>query len=206
MMLSTLHRPFMVLRSSGESTSKEHGQLLVQSCRVALSRILALVAGICARPLDDGLRSCVDRALPILRSSGMHAAGDGDTAFFVDKSLFPFLLRFGCRKVWSPGWVMNRYSWFEDKSLLTWKTWSIVCDLNTSTSAGESGIKFGAIVFIGDLRTLVMNSAFIHFTTKYIDGLKLATHTMLQVAHVMNAAADRWGYFKGHDTGVMRGN
>ena len=102
--------------------------------------------------------------------------------------------------------VMNRYSWFEDKSLLTWRTWSIICDLNKSTSAGESGIKFGAIVFIGDLRTLVMNSAFIHFTTKYIDGLKLATHTMLQVAHVMNAGADRWGHFKGHDTGVMRGN
>jgi len=60
-------------------------------------------------------------------------------------------------------------------------------------------------LFIGDLRTLVMDSAFIHFTKKYIDALKFATHTMLQVAHVMNSA-DRWKYLKGHDTGVMRGN
>ena len=79
-MLSTLHRPFMVLRSSGENTAKEHGQLLVQSNRVALSRIRALVAGIRAGPCDDGLRSCVGRALPILRPSGMHASGgDGFT-------------------------------------------------------------------------------------------------------------------------------
>ena len=83
------------------------------------------------------------------------------------------------------------------------------CDLNnmpdlSSTLAGESGIKFGATVFIGDLRTLVMDSAFIHFTKKCIDALKFATHTMPQVAHVMNST-DRWKYLKGHDTGAMRG-
>ena len=70
----------------------------------------------------------------------------------------------------------------------------------SSIPVGERGIKFGATVFIGDLRTLVMDSALIYFTKKYGDALKLATHTMPQVAHVMNSA-DRWG----HDTGVMRG-
>ena len=56
-------------------------------------------------------------------------------------------------------------------------------------------------MFIGDLRTLVMDSAFIYFTKRYTDAQKLATHTIPQVAHVMNSA-NRWG----HDTGVMRGN
>jgi len=104
-------------------------------------------------------------------------------AFFVDKSLFLVEIRL-------PKGLLSRV---DDEQVflvgrhISGEKLSIICELNnmpdlSSTSAGESGIKFGSIVFIGDLRTLGMGSVFIHFTKKYTHALKLASRTMLQVA------------------------